>query len=95
MVDEIFTSAMLHKDFSSMTSDVWENCPTNTNAVERRNQDCKEGSPLPVRQCLPSMYKLDKEFCAKFLATKNGNNLSYNIQTVESRKAAAETRKFQ
>ena len=86
---------MLHKDFSSMTSDVWDECPTNANAVERRNQDCKEGSPLPIRQCLPSMYKLDKAFCAKFLAAKNGNNLSYNSRTVESRKAAAETRQSQ
>ena len=86
---------MLHKDFSSMTSDVWDECPTNTNAVERRNQDCKEGSPLPIRQCVPSMYKLVKAFCAKFLAAKNGNNLSYNSRTVESRKAAAETRQSQ
>ena len=41
------------------------------------------------------MYKLDKAFCAKFLAAKNGNNLSYNSRTVESRKAAAETRQSQ
>ena len=49
-----------------------------TNAVERRNQDCKDGSPLPIRQCLVSMYKLDKAFCAKFLAAKDGSNLSKN-----------------
>ena len=61
---------MLHMDFSTMTSDVWNKCPNNTNAVERRNQDCKNGSSLPVRQCLVSVYKLDKAFCAKFLAAK-------------------------
>ena len=86
---------MLHKDFSTMTSDVWNKCPNNTNAVERRNQDCKDGSPLPIRQCLISMYKLDKAFCAKFLAAKDGNNLSYYSRTAESKESAAETRKSQ
>ena len=86
---------MLHKDFSTMTSDVWNECPNNTNAVERRNQDCKDGSLLPIRQCLISMYKLDKAFCAKFLAAKDGNNLSYYSRTAESKESAAETRKSQ
>ena len=86
---------MLHKDFSTMTSDVWNKCPNNTNAVERRNQDCKDGSPLPIRQCLVSMYKLDKAFCAKFLAANDGSNLSYYSRTAESKQSAAETRKSQ
>ena len=47
---------MLHKDFSSMTSDVWDECPSNTNAVERRNQDCKEESPGSSNQAMPSQY---------------------------------------
>ena len=86
---------MLHKDFSTMTSDVWNKCPNNTNAVERRNQDCKDGSPLPIRQCLVSMCKLDKAFCAKFLAANDGSNLSYYSRTAESKQSAAETRKSQ
>ena len=86
---------MLHMDFSTMTSNVWNKCPNNTNAVERRNQDCKNGSSLFVRQCLVSVYKLDKVFCAKFLAAKDRNNLSYNSRTAESKAAAAETRKAQ
>ena len=55
-----------------MTSDVWNKSPNNTNAsyIERKNQDGKHGSPLPIRQCLVSMYKLDKAFCAKFLTAK-------------------------
>jgi hypothetical protein len=81
-----------------MTNDVWNKCPNNMNAVERRNQDCKDGSPLSIRQCLVSMYKLDKEliFVLNSLLQKvRGNNLSYYSRTAESKQSAADTRKSQ
>ena len=31
---------------------VWEKCPDNTNAVERKNRDAKDNVPVPVRQGL-------------------------------------------
>ena len=32
---------MLSKAFSKMDGNVWKQCPSTTNAVERRNKDCK------------------------------------------------------
>jgi len=41
---------MLHVDFSPMVDHVWEKCPNNTNAVERKNRDAKDGVTVPIRQ---------------------------------------------
>jgi len=51
---------MLHVDFSPMVDHVWEKCPNNTNAVERKNRDAKDGVTVPIRQRLVNLYKLDK-----------------------------------
>ena len=39
---------MLSRSFSKMEGSIWEMCPSSTNAVERRNRDCKNDTP----QCL-------------------------------------------
>ena len=33
---------MLSKSFSIMEDKIWKQCPTTTNAAERRNKDCKK-----------------------------------------------------
>ena len=37
---------MLSKAFSKMDDGVWKQCPSTTNAVERRNKDCKSDSSM-------------------------------------------------
>ena len=39
---------ILHVDFSPMIDHVWEKCPDNANAVERKNRDAKDNVPVPI-----------------------------------------------
>ena len=55
----------------------------------------KKDHLFPSGNAFPVCISLTRHFVQKFPATKDGNNLSYNNQTVESRKAAAETKKSQ
>ena len=57
--------AMLYVDTSPMVDHVLEKCLNNTNAEERKNSDAKNGVPVPIRQGLVNLYKLDKSYCAK------------------------------
>ena len=43
---------LLYKDYSEMNEAIWEHCPSNTNAVERKNLDSKESlsQQLPVER---------------------------------------------
>ena len=50
---------MLCKALACMDHDVWEECPTTTNAVERRNQDCSLAKPLHPKLAMIEAYKLD------------------------------------
>ena len=61
---------MLHVDFSPMIDRVWEKCPDNTNAVERKNRDAKDNVPVPIQQGLINLYKLYKSYCAKHTAAE-------------------------
>ena len=56
---------MLSKTFSTMAEDVWKRCPSSTNAVERRNKDCKSDSPQCLKLAMIKVYKLDKVACLK------------------------------
>ena len=40
---------MLHKDFSQMDGSVWDRCPADTNAVERKYQDSKDKAPKQLQ----------------------------------------------
>jgi len=53
-----------------MIDHVWEKCPNNTNAVERKNGDAKDGVTVSIRQGLVNLYKLDKSYCAKHIAAQ-------------------------
>ena len=77
---------MLSKSFSVMENSIWERCPSSTNAVERRNRDCKSDTP----QCLKlAMIKVDKVTCLKHMAAEDGIILSYRSKSEEVRRLAA------
>ena len=86
---------MLHKDYSDMDGIVWEKCPSDTNAVERKNRDSKDSTPNSLRSAIINLYKLDKSECAKHLAASSGVSLSYNDRSHEARKSAAIKRNTQ
>jgi len=44
--------AMLHKDYSTMDDEVWDKCPSTTNAVECRNAECKQKQPIPLKMTM-------------------------------------------
>ena len=86
---------MLHKNYSEMDDIVWEKCSRDTNAVERKNRDCKDTTPNSLRSAMINLYKLDKSECAKHLAASSGVSVSYNGRSVEARKSAAIKRNTQ
>ena len=62
-----------------MEDDIWKQCPSSTNAVERRNSD--------TLQCLMiKVYKIDKVACLKHIAAKEGVTLSYRSRSEEARR---------
>ena len=52
---------------TSKSEEVWEQCPSDTNAIERKNLDSKESLPQCIQAALINMYKFDKAACAKHL----------------------------
>ena len=48
---------LLHKDYSEMDEAIWERCPSNTNAVERKNLDSKESLPQQLQIAAANLYK--------------------------------------
>ena len=80
---------MLHKDYSEMDDIVWEKCPKDTNAVERKNRDSKGSTPNSLRSAIINLYRLDKSECAKHLAASIGVSVSYSDRSHEARKSAA------
>ena len=84
---------MLSQIFSDMSSSVWNKCPSSTNAVERKNKDCKSDK-APLKLAMISVYKLDKLACFKHMAAEEGTSISYRRKT-EARKANAEARQRQ
>ena len=76
-----------------MDHEVWEKCPTTTNAVERRNLDCPVPNPLHPKLAMMEAYKLDKVACYKFIAAEEGTSISYRSKTDEARKHSAAARR--
>ena len=68
---------MLSKSFSKMDEDVWKSCPSTTNAVERRNKDCKSDTPQCLKLAMIKVYKVDKVAWLKDIAAEDGVSLSY------------------
>ena len=85
---------MLSQSFSDMSSSVWNKCPSSTNAVERKNKDCKSDK-APLKLAMISLYKLDKLACFKHMAAEEGISITYRRKTEEARRANAVARQKQ
>ena len=68
---------MLHKSYSEMPDSVWDHCPSDTNAVERKNLDSKDTLPQPLQTAVINLYKYDKASCAKHMAAEHNTSVSY------------------
>jgi len=55
--------------FSEMEECTWDNCPTSTNAVESKNQDCKQCQPPEMKEAFVKVYHIEKaahlQYCSK------------------------------
>ena len=78
-----------------MDEDVWKKCPSSTNAVERKNKDCKSDSPQCLKLAMIKVYKVDKVACLKHIAAEEGVILSYRSRTEDSRRMAAKKKSLQ
>ena len=83
---------MLHKDFSPMDNDVWECCPADTNAVERKKQDSKDKIPQQLQSAMINLYKADRYKCTKHMAATDGTSITYSDKSCEGHKKAAVSR---
>ena len=86
---------MLSGVFAVMDKDVWKLCPSTTNAVERRNKDCKSDTPGCLKLAMLKVYKVDKVACLKHIAAENGIILTYRSTTEEAWRKDAPTKKKQ
>ena len=80
---------MLSKAFTTMEVDIWKQCPSSTNAVERRNKECKSDTPQCLKLAMMKVYKVDKVACLKHIAAEEGSVLSYRSKTEEARRMQA------
>ena len=67
-----------------MDEAIWERCPSNTNAVERKNLDSKESLPQQLQIAVANLYKAA---CAKNIAARQGVSVTYCDQSQEARKS--------
>ena len=84
---------MLCLPFSEMASGVWKSCPSTSNAVERRNAECKEKLPLPLKAAMINVYNIDRATCYKHISSLRKSSVSYRSKTAEARAADTERRK--
>ncbi len=84
--------AMLHKDYSSMDDEVWDKCPSTSNAVERRNAECKASQPVALKLAMINIYNLDKSVCAKHMAAQAGVSISHRDRSETARRSALQHR---
>ena len=83
---------LLHKDYTEMNASIWECCPSDTNAVERKNLDSKEALPQQLQIAMINLYKYDKAACAKSTAARKGVSVSYCDQSQDARRSEAAKR---
>ncbi len=75
--------------------ETWSSCSTTTNAMERRNRDCKSDSPQPLKLAMINVYKIDKCTCFKHIAAQQGASISYRSRGSEARLKNAAVRQWQ
>ena len=85
---------MLSRVFTEMDSNIWSESPTTTNAVERKNRDCKCDG-VSLKQAMLKVYKVDKLHCLRHITAENGSSISYRSRSTEARTAEAKKRQKQ
>ena len=60
-----------------METDDWLRCPSDTNAVECKNRESKDLTPLTIQQAMINRYKADKYVCAKQVAAEEEVKITY------------------
>ena len=80
---------MLSRAFSRMDDNTWDQCPSTTNAVERKIKDCKSDTPQCLKSAMIKVYKVDKVACLKHISAEDGVTLSYRSRTEEARREAS------
>ena len=83
---------MLCLPFSDMKSHVWKCCPSTSNAVERKNSECKVKHPLPLKAAMINVYNIGLYAISTYLRQKK-SSISYHHKTDELRAADAQCRK--
>ena len=73
----------------------YDKCPSTTNAVERKNAECQQKQPIPLKMAMINSYNLDKSVCAKHIAAECGVSISYRDKSETARRSAAQTRQRQ
>ena len=76
---------MLCKVFSSMDGEVWDRCPSTTNAVERKSKDCKTDHPSSLKLAMVKVYKLDKIAALRHIAAEGNISVSYRSCSDDAR----------
>ena len=72
-----------------MEGATWQNCPTTTNAVERKNRDSKQSQPVETKAAFVNTYRLDKAACLQYIAAPEEVRLSYRDTSQEGREKQA------
>jgi hypothetical protein len=86
---------MLHQEFSEMQMDSWLHCPSDTNAVELKNRESKDSTPLPIQQAMINRYKAEKFTCAKQVADEDEVKTTYHERSESARHDSAKKRNAQ
>ena len=84
---------MLSVAFTDMDKNTWKTGPMTTNAVERKNRDCKSDA-VSIKQIMVQIYKLDKVVCMKHITAEQGSSITYRSRTAEARAAQAKSRQI-
>ena len=70
--------------FTSTDRDTWDKCSSTTNAVERKNKDCKSDSPQCLKLAMLKVYKVDKVACLRHIAAEDHVSLSYRSRDTDA-----------
>ena len=82
---------MLSIVFTELDEATWSEGPMTTNAVERRNRDCKCDNPS-LKQAMLKVYRVDKVHCLRHITAEQGSSISYRSRSTEARAAEASKR---
>ncbi len=72
-----------------MTHALWEWCPADTNALERKNQERESRVRQTLQVAVVRLYKLDKSVCTKHMAAEDRISVTYRDMRIEARQSAA------